>query len=82
MHNPTCLGFKPFVELHNVWMLHALEHLHFVVDHLFVALDVLLEDDLDSAFSQRSVSLTDDAICTSAEGLSEAVFRSGNRISV
>jgi hypothetical protein len=34
-----------------VGVLEALEHLQFVVDHLVIAFDVLLQDDLDGAFS-------------------------------
>jgi hypothetical protein len=34
-----------------VGVLKALEHLQFVVDHLIVAFDVLLQDDFDGAFS-------------------------------
>jgi hypothetical protein len=44
-------GLEPIKELDNVGVLEALEHLQFVVDHLVVAFDVLLQDDLDGAFS-------------------------------
>lgn len=43
-------------------MLHFLQHFHFVIDHLLVALDILLENDLDSDLSLRAVRLTNNAI--------------------
>jgi hypothetical protein len=43
-------GLEPIEELDNMGMLEALEHLQLVVDHLVVAFDVLLQDDLDGAF--------------------------------
>ena len=46
-------GLEPIKELDNVGVLEALEHLQFVVDHLVIALYVLLQDDLDGAFSLR-----------------------------
>jgi hypothetical protein len=46
-------GLEPIKELDDVWVLEALEHLQLVVDHLVVAFDVLLQDDLDGAFSLR-----------------------------
>ena len=46
-------GLEPIKELDNVRVLEALEHLQLVVDHLVIALYVLLQDDLDGAFSLR-----------------------------
>jgi hypothetical protein len=65
------------MEFDNMPMLHPLQHLHLVVHHLLVALDILLEDDLDSALALRPVCLAHYAICTSPEGLSEPILVSG-----
>jgi hypothetical protein len=59
-----------------VRVLHALQHLELIVDHLLVPADVLLQDDLDGDLALGAVGLTDDAICTSSQRLSEAVSRS------
>lgn len=71
------LGLEPLVELDDVRVLHSLQHLHLIVHHLLIALDILLEDDLDSAFALRAVCLADYAISSSAKCLSESVFGSG-----
>lgn len=57
-------------------MMHSLEHLHFVVDHLFVASNILLQNNLDGAFASWAVSLPHDAIGTSTECFAEAIVRS------
>ena len=54
-------------------VLHALQHLQLVVDHLLVPADVLLEDDLDGDLALGAVGLADDAIGSSTQRLSEAV---------
>lgn len=54
-------------------MLEFLQHLQLVVHHLFIALDIALQDNLDSDLARGAVSLTDDAIGTSAEGSTESV---------
>lgn len=59
-----------------MWMLHSLQHFHFVVHHLLIAFDILLENNFDSALALRAVGLADYAICTSAECLSESIFGS------
>lgn len=64
------------MEFHNVWVLHALQHLQLVVHHLLVSTNVLLQDDLDGDLALGAVSLADDAICASSQCLSEAVSRS------
>jgi hypothetical protein len=64
-----------------VRVLHALQHLQLIVDHLLVSADVLLQDDLDSDLALGAVSLTDDAICASSQRLSEAVSRSAGEVS-
>lgn len=55
-------------------MLQALEHVELVVDHLFVALDILFQDDLHSNLAVWAVGLSDNSIGTCAECSSEAVF--------
>jgi hypothetical protein len=67
---------EPIVELDNVRMLHPLQHLELVVDHLLVAANILLQDDLDSDLALGAVRFPDDTICSSAQCLSEAVSRS------
>jgi hypothetical protein len=64
------------MELDNVRMLHALQHLQLIVHHLLVAADILLQDDLDGDLALGTVSLPDNPICASAQCLSEAVSRS------
>lgn len=54
-------------------VLHALQHLQLVVDHLLVPADVLLEDDLDGDLALGAVGLADDAIGSGTQRLSEAV---------
>ena len=61
------------MELDNVRVLHALQHLQLVVDHLLVPADVLLEDDLDGDLALGAVGLADDAIGSGTQRLSEAV---------
>jgi len=61
------------VELDNVRVLHALQHLQLIVHHLLVATDVLFQDDLNSDLALGAVGLADDAISAGAQRLSEAV---------
>lgn len=56
-------------------MLELLQHLQLVVDHLFVTLDIALQDDLDGNLARGAVGLTDDSIGTSTEGSTESVER-------
>lgn len=62
------------MEFDDVRMLHSLQHLHLVVHHLLVALDILLEYDLDGDFPLWAVRLPHYAVCTRTECLSEPVF--------
>lgn len=55
-------------------VLQGLKHSKLVVDHLLVALDVLLEDDLDSYPPRGALGLSNDAIGAGTECLSEPVF--------
>ena len=57
-------------------MLQALKEVQLVEDHLLVAPDVLLEDDLDSDPAVRALGLSDDAIGAGAERATEPVPRS------
>lgn len=65
--------FEPVNELDNVRMLQPLQHVEFVVDHLLVSLDILLQDDLDGDFARRPFGLPYDAIGTSAECATESI---------
>lgn len=67
-------GLEPVDEAHDGGVLEALQHVELVVDHLLVALDVLLQDDLDGHLAGRAVGLADDAIGTGTERLAESVF--------
>jgi hypothetical protein len=62
-------------------MMHVMQHFHFVVHHLLVALDVFLQDDLDGDLAGRAVGFADDAICTSTQGPPETILRSAKRVS-
>jgi hypothetical protein len=61
------------VKLDNVRVLHALQHLQLVVDHLLVAAHILLQDDLDSDLALGAVCFPDDTVGSGAKCLSEAV---------
>ena len=68
------------MELDNVRVLHALQHLELIVDHLLVSANILLQDDLDRDLALRTVGFPDDTICASTQCLSKAV--SGSAIGV
>lgn len=57
-------------------VLHALQHLQLVVDHLLVSANILLQDDLDSHLALGAVGFPDDTIGTRTQCLPEAVSRS------
>lgn len=59
-----------------MWVLHPLQHLHLIVNHLLVAFNVLLEYNLHGNLSVRAVCFPYDAICAGAQRLPEAVFGS------
>ena len=64
------------MELDDMWMLHSLQHLHLVVHHLLVALDILLQDNLHGHLARGPICLADDSICPGTEGPSKAVLGS------
>jgi hypothetical protein len=55
-------ALEPFMEFDNVGMIESLEEIHFVVDHMFVPLDILLCNDLDGYRALGALSLLDYAI--------------------
>ena len=61
-------------------MFHALQHLQLVVHHLLIALDVLLEDDLDCHLAIGAVGLAHNAVRAGAERLAKAVARSATAV--
>jgi hypothetical protein len=61
------------VELDNVRVLHALEHLQLVVHHLLIAPNILLQNDLDGDLALGAVGLPDNAIGAGTQCLAEAV---------
>lgn len=58
----------------DVGVLHPLQHFQLIVYHFLVALDILLEDDLDSEFVPILLGLPYDAVCTCAQGPAELVL--------
>ena len=50
-------ALKPFIEFNNVRVVETFEKVHFVVDHVLVALDIFLCNDLDGHRSIWSVGL-------------------------
>lgn len=68
------LRLEPLKELDNVRVLHLLQHLHLVVHHLFIALDILLQDNLDRHLAVGAICFANDTICACAEGPSESVL--------
>lgn len=56
-------------------MVQPLQHLQFIVNHLFVALDILLQDDLDGNFLTLKVCFSNDSVGTSTQGSAELVLR-------
>jgi hypothetical protein len=64
---------EPVVELDDVRVLHLLQHFQLVVDHLLVAANILLQDDLDRDLAIRAVGLANDSIGSGAQRLSELV---------
>lgn len=56
-------------------MVQGLEHLQLIVDHALVALDVLLEDNLDGHLPRATFGLADDTVCARTEGSAEFILR-------
>ena len=52
---------------------HPLQHFELVVYHLLVALDVLLEDDLDGKLLAMLFRLPDNAVSARTQGLSKSI---------
>jgi hypothetical protein len=55
-------ALEPFIEFDNVGMVESLEEIHFVVDHVFVTLYILLCNDFDGHRAFGALSLLDYAI--------------------
>lgn len=72
-HDVSYLGLKPVVEANNVRVLQALQHFELIVDHLLIAPDVFLQDDLDGNAAVRAVGLADNSICTGTQSLAESI---------
>lgn len=53
---------KPVNELDDVGVVQLLQHLEFVIDHLLIASDILLQDDLDGDFALGGVGFANDSI--------------------
>lgn len=70
------------MELDNVRVLHALQHLELVVDHLLISADIFLQDNFDGDLALGAVSLSDNTICSSAQCLPETVSGSATLLSM
>lgn len=57
-------------------VLHPLQHLELIVDHLLVSLDILLEDNLHGDLASWPICFSDNTICTSTERPAESIFSS------
>lgn len=55
-------------------MLQILEKIQLVVDHLLVALDILLQNDLDGDLAGRAICFADNAVRACAKCITKAVF--------
>ena len=64
---------KPVVKLDNMRVLHLLQHFQFIVNHLLVAANILLQDYLDRDLAVWAVGLSNDTISSSAQRLSKLV---------
>jgi hypothetical protein len=72
----TYTRLEPVDELDDMRVLQPLKHIQLVIHHLLIALDVLLQDDLDGDLARGTLSLADDTIGASAEGSAEPVLGS------
>jgi len=61
-------------------MLQPLKHVKLVVDHALVALDILLQNDLDSHLARGAIGLPHDAVCACTQSPAEPVLGSLRRI--
>jgi hypothetical protein len=57
-------------------MLHALQHLQLIINHLLVAAHILLQDDLDGDLALGAVGFSNNTIGSGAQRLPEAISRS------
>lgn len=64
------------MEPDNVGVFYPLQQDHFIVNHSFVAFDVLLEYYLYGVSFPTTFGLPDDSICTSTERSSELILSS------
>ena len=65
---------EPIAKANNMRVLQLLQHGQLIIDHLFIALDVLFQYDLDSDLPFRTVRLANDAICSCAQRLPETIL--------
>lgn len=61
------------MKLDDMRVLHLLQHLQLVIDHLLIAANILLQDDLDRDLAIRAVGLANDTIGPGAQRLSKFV---------
>lgn len=70
----THLGLEPVNKGDDVRMLKLLKHLKFVVDHVLISANILLQDDLDCDFlSVLGLGFPDDTVGASTQRASELV---------
>lgn len=65
---------EPVNKLDNMGMPKPLKHVEFVIDHFFIATNILLQDDLDGDFAVGTVGFANDAIGSGAKSPPELVF--------
>ena len=56
-------------------VLEPLQHLEFVIDHLLIALDILLQDDLNGELPISAVGFSHDAIRPGTQSFPESIHR-------
>ena len=76
VNNTNYLRLEPIVESNDVGMFHSLEQDHLIVHHLFIAFDVLLENDLYSISLPTAFCFPDNAVCSCTQCPAESIFGS------
>lgn len=67
-------GLEPVHKPDNVRVLQILEEVQLIVDHLLVALDILLQDDLDGDLASRAICFADNAVRACTKRAAETVL--------
>ena len=62
------------MESHDVLMFHPLQQYHLIINHPLIALDVLLQNDLNRVSLSIALSLPDDPVCARTERPAETIL--------